>query len=218
MLGKALKGRRIAVLAADGFEQVELTGPVRKLKSEGAEVDIISLRPGSIRGMNLLVPGKKVRVDKTVFTADPADYDALLLPGGLMNPDLLRQSERALQFVRHFDEEEKPIAAICHGPWVLISAGLVGGRRLTSWPGIADDVRNAGARWEDAMVVRDRNWISSRGPQDLLHFKAAMVALFSEQEVRHRPVVSGWRRWGRRLVNGLTVAYSIRRGLLALRA
>jgi protease I len=170
---------RVAILAADGFEQVELTRPRQALLKHGAEVEVISLRPGSIRGMNLLAPGKKVKVNRTIFTADPDDYHALLIPGGFMNPDLLRQSTRVLDFVREFDQAGKPIASICHGPWVLISAGLVEGRRLTSWPGIKDDVRNAGGTWVNKSVVRDGNLITSRGPQDLLQFDRALVEHFS---------------------------------------
>lgn len=179
MARRELSGVRVAILAADGFEQVELTRPCKQLLRHGASVEIISLRPGAIRGMNLLSKGKKVDVDRTIFTADPYDYDALLLPGGLANPDYLRQSDRALDFVRSFDHAGKPIAAICHAPWVLISAGLVRGRRLTSWPGIKDDVINAGGIWEDQAVVRDGNWISSRSPLDLMQFERAIVEHFS---------------------------------------
>jgi protease I len=178
-MSKHLMGVRVAAIAVDGFEQVELTRPMKKLVSQGATVDVVSLRPGSIRGMNFLSPGAKVKVDRTIFTADPDDYDALLIPGGLQSPDMLRQSKRVLRFVRAFDEADKPIATICHGPWLLISAGLVEGRRLTSWPGIRDDVTNAGGEWENKSVVRDGNWISSRGPQDLLQFNRAIVEHFS---------------------------------------
>jgi protease I len=118
-------------------------------------------------------------VDRTIFTANPDRYDALMIPGGLTNPDLLRQSRRVLEFVRAFDEDDKPIATICHGPWVLISAGIVEGRRLTSWPGIKDDVVNAGGIWENKAVVKDGNWISSRGPHDLLQFNRALIEHFS---------------------------------------
>jgi protease I len=177
-MARKLEGVRVAAIAVDGFEQVELTRPMRKLAREGATVDVISLRPGSIRGMNFLSPGAKLKVDRTIFTADPEDYDALFLPGGLTSPDLLRQSRRVLDFVRSFEEADKPIASICHGPWVLISAGLVPGRRLTSWPGIQDDVRNAGGLWVNRSVVRDGNWITSRGPQDLLQFNRALVKHF----------------------------------------
>lgn len=179
MARQHLQDVRIAILAADGFEQVELTRPRQTLVRHGAEVELVSLRRGSIRGVNGLKPGKKVRVDRTIFTADPDDYHGVLIPGGLMNPDLLRQSDRVLEFVRRFDEEGKPIASICHGPWVLISAGLVQGRRLTSWPGIQDDVRNAGGRWVNRSVVRDGNLVTSRGPHDLLKFDRAIVEHFS---------------------------------------
>ena len=178
---KKLQGLRVAALVADGFEQVELTSPKDRLEKEGATVEVISLRPGSVRGMNILYPGKKVDVDRTVFTATASAYDALLQPGGFINPDFLRQSENALEFVREFDRAGKPIAVICHGPWVLISAGLVRGRRLTSWPGIKDDVMNAGGMWEDSALVRDRNWVSSRSPLDLREFNNGMVELFAER-------------------------------------
>jgi protease I len=178
---KTLKGMRVAVLAADGFEQVELTRPVKKLERAGAEVTIVSLHEGKIRGMNLLVPGTKVRVDAVLKDVKAADFDALLLPGGFVNPDTLRQSALATAFVSDADTLGLPIAVICHGPWVLVSAGLVGGRKLTSWPGIQDDVRHAGGTWEDAPVVRDGNWVSSRGPHDLPAFESAMVELFAER-------------------------------------
>lgn len=176
-----VKGLRVAALAADGFEQVELTSPLKVLIKAGAVVEVVSLRKGRIQGMNLLAPGRKVKVDRLVADADPALYDALLLPGGHINPDLLRQSAEAKAFVQAFNAAGKPIAVICHGPWVLASAGLVEGRRLTSWPGIKDDIANAGGSWEDAAVVRDRNWVSSRSPQDLPAFEQAMLELFAEQ-------------------------------------
>jgi protease I len=205
-MAKKLKGLRVAVLAADGFEQVELTLPVKTLKREGAQVEIVSLRSGSIRGMNLLLPGKKVGVDSTLREVKAADFDALLLPGGFVNPDLLRQSELALEFVRDFERLGRPLAVICHGPWLLASADLVRGRRLTSWPGIRDDLQNAGGIWEDVPVVRDGTWVSSRGPQDLVEFKHAMVSLFSEHlptEARRPQASRHWLRW---LAGGLAVA------------
>jgi protease I len=212
MAKEHLKDIRVAILAADGFEQLELTRPRKALLKHGAEVEVISLRPGSIRGVNALYPGAKVKVDRTIFTADPDDYQALLIPGGLMNPDLLRQSKRVLDFVREFDRAGKPIASICHGPWVLISAGLVEGRRLTSWPGIQDDVRNAGGNWKNRSVVRDGNWITSRGPQDLLHFDRAIVEHFSPHlEARERRTALPLRRL---VVGGLALAalgYGLRR-------
>jgi protease I len=184
MSKKRLQGVRVAVLAADGFEQVEVTVPARALRREGADVRIISLRPGRIRGMNFLWRGRRLPVDATVFTARPEDYGALLLPGGFVNPDLLRQSEQAREFVRKMDQLGRPIATLCHGPEVLISAGLVRGRRLTSWPGIADDVRNAGGDWQNDAVVRDGRWVASRSPLDLVPFCAEMIELFAAEAAR----------------------------------
>jgi protease I len=192
MAGKRLNGMRVAAIAADGFEQIELTSPIRQLEKHGAVAEVISLRPGKIKGMNLLNPGKDVRVNRTIFTANVEDYDALLIPGGHINPDTLRQSASVLKFVREFDAAGKPIAVICHGPWVLISAGCIKGRSLTSWPAIRDDVRNAGGIWSDKAVVRDGNWVSSRGPQDLIRFNRAMLTLFEEHQTAiHGPQRSG---------------------------
>jgi protease I len=172
-------GRRIAVLAADGFEKVELVVPRRALKAAGAEVDIVSLRRGRIRGVNLHMPASRVRVDRTVDDARAGDYHALLLPGGFINPDLLRQSAPAREFVRAFVESDKPIASLCHGPWVLASAGLLDGRTLTAWPGIRDDLVNAGATWLDQELVRDGNLTTSRGPQDMAAFVRGMLDAFA---------------------------------------
>jgi protease I len=217
-----LKGLRVAVLATDGFEQIELTHPVEALEEHGAEVDIVSLRPGRIRGVNHMYPGKKVRVDRTVYTADAGEYDALLLPGGLINPDTLRQNDRALDFVRAMDHAGKPIAVICHAPWLLISGGLIVRRSLTSWPGIRDDVRNAGGVWSDEPVVRDRNWVSSRGPQDIDDFTHAMLNLFAEHvRITPRPseaehAKEGGLPIGRMLLGGLAaagIAYLVRNQL-----
>jgi deglycase len=176
---RTLKSRRVAVLAADGFEKVELTIPVTALKAAGAKVDIVSLRPGRIRGVNLHEPDGRVRVTRTLSDASAADYDALLLPGGFINPDLLRQSADARAFVRAFDMARKPIATLCHGPWVMASAGLLSGRTITSWPGIRDDVVNAGATWLDEPVVWDHNLVTSRGPQDMVPFVKAMLQHFA---------------------------------------
>jgi protease I len=188
MLAKnSLEGRRIAVLAADGFEKVELTIPVNAMRLAGGKVDIVSLRGGRIRGVNLHEPANRVRVDKTLAEANPADYDGLLVPGGFINPDLLRQSAEARSFVRAFDDAAKPIATLCHGPWVLASAGLTPGRTMTSWPGIRDDLVNAGATWLDQEVVHDANWISSRGPQDMVPFVKAMTALFAGEPLPAEP-------------------------------
>jgi protease I len=175
-----LEHRKIAALAADGFEQVELVIPLRALKRAGAKVDVVSLRHGRIRGVNLHLPARRVGVDKTISEADPGDYDGLLLPGGFINPDLLRQSAPARDFVRAFAAGNKPIATLCHGPWVLASTGLLEGRTLTSWPGIRDDLVNAGATWLDQEIVRDGNLTTSRGPQDMAAFVPAMLATFAE--------------------------------------
>ena len=178
--GNSIKDKRIAVLAADGFEKVELTVPVKALEAAGAKVEIISLRRGSIRGVHLHEPAGRVRVTKTIAKANPADYDALLIPGGFINPDLLRQSATVRQFVRKFDDAKKPIATLCHGPWVLASTGLLKGRTMTSWPGIRDDIVNAGATWVDEKFVRDGNLATSRGPQDLVPFTRGIMKFFSE--------------------------------------
>jgi protease I len=178
-MNQQLEGRRIAALAADGFEKVELVVPMKALRAAGAKVDVISLRHGNIRGVNLHEPASRVHVDKTIAEANPDDYDGLLLPGGFINPDLLRQSAEAREFVRAFDAAGKPIASLCHGPWVLASAGLLRGRTLTSWPGVRDDLVNAGAIWLDEPFVRDGNLVTSRGPQDLVPFVQGCLEHFS---------------------------------------
>jgi protease I len=175
-----LKARRVAILAADGFELVELVVPMLALRNAGAIVEVLSLRKGRIRGMNLHEPSRRVAVSRLVADAHPSDYDALLIPGGFISPDLLRQSQAARNFVRVFDTAGKPIATLCHGPWVLASAGLTEGRTMTSWPGIRDDLVNSGATWLDQELVRDANWVSSRGPQDLKAFVLGMLDLFSD--------------------------------------
>lgn len=176
---KKLRGRKIAVLAVDGFELVELHVPIKALRAEGAKVEVVSLHRGKIRGMSLVLPSGKVRVDRQISKADPADYDGLFVPGGFVSPDLLRQSREAREFARAFELQKKPIATLCHGPWILISAELAKGRKLTSWPGLRDDVVNAGGVWKDEPVVRDGNWVTSRGPQDLKPFVKAMIKLFA---------------------------------------
>ncbi|MCY1081578.1 type 1 glutamine amidotransferase domain-containing protein [Archangium lansingense] len=215
MARKTLRGIRVGVLATDGFEQVELTLPVRALRKRGAQVDIISLHKGHIRGMNLLWPGKKVPVDETVHKARPKDFDALLIPGGFVNPDSLRQSEDVLDFVREFDRHGRPIATLCHGPWVLVSAGLASGRKLASWPGIKDDIRNAGGQWMDEPGVRDDRWFSSRSPLDMRHFIKGMVQLFEEFAPRNHPVEkrSRWGRWLFAAVLGLVAIRPARAAL-----
>jgi protease I len=174
-----LKDRRIAILAADGFEKVELTVPLRAMQLAGAKVDVISLRHGRIRGVNRHEPASRIHVDKRIDEAQPEDYDALFIPGGFINPDLLRQSANARYFVRKFMETGKPVATLCHGPWVLASAELLRGRTLTSWPGIRDDLVHAEAIWVDQPVVRDQNLLTSRGPQDLRQFVPALVEFYA---------------------------------------
>lgn len=178
-----LAGRRIAVLAVDGFELVELVVPATAMRLAGATVDVISIHPGHIRGMNLHEPASRVGVDLTVDQASPGDYDGLLIPGGFVNPDLLRQSAAARAFVRAYAETGKPIASLCHGPWVLASAGLLHNRRLTSWPGLRDDLINAGATWLNEPLVHDGNLVTSRGPQDLRPFVTAIIRLFAGQDL-----------------------------------
>lgn len=175
-MAKRLEHARIAVLATDGFEESELKEPVEALKKEGAEITVVSPRPGTIRGWKMKDWGGTVNVDATLDKAVAGDFDALLLPGGVINPDRLRLEPRTALFVRGFAEEQKPIAAICHGPWMLIEADLVRGKRIASWPSLKTDLRNAGAEWVDEPVVEDGNLITSRKPDDI----PAFVERFTE--------------------------------------
>jgi protease I len=177
--GGALQGRRIAVLATDGFEQVELVEPVRALEAAGARVDIVSLEPGEIQGMNHDDKGDRIPVDCTVDEAKAGDYDGLVLPGGVANPDRLREDERAVALVRDFIERDKPVAAICHGPWLLVEADAVRGRTLTSWPSLKTDIRNAGGTWEDKETVVDQRLLTSRKPADLPAFCDNLVTMLT---------------------------------------
>jgi len=179
-MGDQLSGKKIAILVADGFEQVEMTDPRAALDNEGADTRIVSVKSGQIQGMHHADKGEKFDVDLTLDDTDPADFDALLIPGGLMNPDTLRSTPKALEFARHFFEEGKPVAAICHGPWVLIDAGVVRGRTLTSWPAIKTDVRNAGGNWVDQEVVVDNGLVTSRKPDDIPAFNRKMIEEFHE--------------------------------------
>lgn len=175
-----LKGRRIAVLATDGFEQSELEKPVEALKAAGAEVDVIAPLPGQIQGMEHDEKGRKVDVDRALIEGvDAGDYDALVLPGGVVNPDRLRLEGQAMDFIRSFVVADKPIAAICHGPWTLIDAKAVDGRRMTSWPSLQTDLRNAGAEWVNEEVVVDGRLITSRKPDDLPAFCRKMIEVFA---------------------------------------
>ena len=176
-----LKGRKIAFLAADGFEQVELTRPWDEIKAAGAEVELVSLKSGEIQGVNGDInKADTFKVDKTVDQVSAADYNGLVLPGGLANPDALRLNDQAVQFVRQFFAEHKPVAAICHAPWLLIEAGVVDGRTLTSFPSVRTDLQNAGARWVDREVVCDEALVTSRNPNDLDAFCAKAIEEFAE--------------------------------------
>jgi protease I len=170
---------RVAIMATDGFEESELTEPMRSLREAGAKVEVIAPKGGSIQGFRHFDKGQSVAVDRTLDEAKPEEYDALMLPGGALNADALRVVPRAQEYVRSFQEAGKPIAAICHAPWTLISAGVVRGRTLTSYHTIQDDVRNAGGRWVDREVVEDGNWVTSRQPSDLPAFNKAMLRLFA---------------------------------------
>lgn len=172
-----LSGKKVAVLATDYFEEAELTEPVKALKDAGAQVEIIAPKSGKIKGLKHVDPGQAVKVDKTLDEADPAEYDALLLPGGAVNADHLRMDKKARDFVtKIMDELGKPTAVICHAPWMLASAGLARGKKLTSYFTIQDDMRNAGADWVDEEVVKDGNLITSRNPDDIPAFNKAFIS------------------------------------------
>ena len=179
-MARKLDAKKVAILVADGFEQVEMTKPREALQEAGADTKIVSVRSGQVFGMNHAEKGDKFDVDFTLDEAMPEEFDALLIPGELLNPDTLRSNEDALEFARHFFSEGKPVAAICHGPQVLISADLVRGRRMTSWPAIRVDMRNAGARWVDEEVVVDNGLVSSRKPDDIPAFNEKMIEEFAE--------------------------------------
>jgi protease I len=175
-----LKGKKIAALVDNGFEQSELVDPKKALEQAGAEVHVISPQTGEVKGWQHTDWGQKVRVDRELGSARPADYDGLLLPGGVMSPDRLRANPKAVAFVKEFVAASKPIAAICHGPWTLIEAGAVKGRRVTSWPSLKTDLTNAGASWVDEEVVVDRGLVTSRKPDDIPAFNRKMIEEFAE--------------------------------------
>jgi len=176
----SLSGKRVAILATDGVEQVELTEPRKALDSAGALTKVVSPKPGSIKGWNHTNWGDPIKVDVTLENTSSDDYDALLLPGGVMNPDHLRTNASAVNFVRAFFEAGKPVAAICHGPWLLVEADVVRGRNVTSWPSLQTDLRNAGANWTDSQVVTDHGRVTSRKPDDIPAFNKKMIEEFAE--------------------------------------
>lgn len=175
-----LAGKRIAILVADGFEQVEMTEPRKALEDAGAKIDLISPAREKVQAAKHHDKGDKFPVDVPLNGARPGDYDALLLPGGVANPDQLRTIPEAVKFVRSFFDQHKPVAAICHGPWMLVEANAVQGRTVTSWPSLQTDLRNAGATWVDREVVEDDGLVTSRKPDDLPAFNDAMIKLFSK--------------------------------------
>lgn len=179
-MSSTLTGKKIAILATNGVEQVELTTPRKALRAAGAEVVVVSLKGGTIEGMNHDQKGDAIEVDATLADAKPEAFDGLMLPGGVANPDYLRVDKAAVAFVQAFATAGKPIAAICHGPWMLIEADAVRGRKLTSWPSLQTDLRNAGATWTDEPMVRDGKLVTSRKPEDLEQFNRAAIEMFAE--------------------------------------
>ena len=190
-MARKLEGKKVAILVTDGFEQVEMTKPRQALDEAGAETKIVSLKSGQIQGMHHADKGDKFDVDLTLDEARSEEFDALMIPGGLMNPDALRSNDDALGFTRHFFENGKPVAAICHGPWVLIDAGVVRGRILTSWPAIKTDVRNAGGKWVNEEVVVDNGLVTSRTPEDIPAFNQKMIEEFCEGKHEPKPQMAG---------------------------
>jgi deglycase len=191
-MGK-LNGKRIAFLATDGVEEVELTEPRKAVTDAGAEVDLISLKKGEFQGFEHLDKDETFTADKAVADANADDYDGLVLPGGVANPDFLRTDKDAVRFVRSFIEAKKPVGAICHGPWTLVEADVIKGRTLTSWPSLQTDIRNAGATWVDEEVVVDQGLVTSRKPDDLPAFCAKIVEEFAEGRHEDAPQPAGAR-------------------------
>jgi protease I len=181
MQNRSLDDMRVAILVSDDFEQVEMVEPRKALEQAGATVTLISPKPGQVHGMIHDQKADAIPVDMTLDQADPERFDAVLLPGGALNADTLRVEPKAQAFVKQIDSAGKPMAVICHAPWLLVSAGLVRGRTLTSWPTIQDDIRNAGGTWQDKEMVRERNLVTSRGPQDIPAFNRGMIELFGER-------------------------------------
>ncbi len=185
MAGK-LDGKRIALLFTEGVEQVELTEPLKAIREAGADIELISLEPGEVQMFNHLDKGDTVEAERAVSQADPSDYDGLVLPGGVANPDTLRMDQDAVRFVRGFVEQNKPVGAICHAPWLLVESGVAKGRTVTSWPSLETDLRNAGANWVDEEVHVDSGLVTSRKPDDLPAFCAKIVEEFAEGKHEQR--------------------------------
>ncbi len=181
-MAQQLSGKKIAFIAADGVEQVELERPWQAARDAGAQVELLSFKAGEIQGVHGMDKGDTFRVDRTVADVTPDEYDGLVIPGGVKNPDKLRMHEDVVQFVRGFFEQQKPVAAICHGPWTLVEAGVLPGRTITSWPSLQTDVRNAGGTWVDEEVHVDNGLVTSRKPDDLPAFCAKIVEEFAEGE------------------------------------
>ena len=180
MADKKLEGKKVAIIAADMVEQVELVEPRKALEKAGATTELISMKPGEIQGFNHYDRADKHKVDKTAEEVDASDYDGLLIPGGVGNPDTMRMDENLVQFTRAFFQQGKPVAAICHGPWMLVEAGVARDRTVTSWPSLQTDIRNAGGNWVDQEVVADQRLITSRKPDDIPAFNKKMVEVFAE--------------------------------------
>ncbi len=179
-MSSTLANKKVAILATDGFEYVELTEPRKALEAAGAKTEVVAPKDGQIKGWNKTDWGESVKVDVTLKSANPSSYDALLLPGGVLNPDQLRTMPEAVAFVKSFFDAHKPVAAICHGPWTLVEAGVVRGRKLTSWPSLKTDIRNAGGEWTDEQVVTDQGLVTSRKPDDIPAFNKKIVEEFAE--------------------------------------
>ncbi|WP_319419199.1 type 1 glutamine amidotransferase domain-containing protein [Pleurocapsa sp. FMAR1] len=182
-MSQELNNKKIAILVADGFEQVELTKPKQAFEEAGAQAHIISPNSDKVQGWNHFDKADFFSVDVPLDNANPADYDALLLPGGVANPDQLRTQDKAVQFVKSFFDADKPVAAICHGPWILVEVDAVKGRIVTSWPSLQTDLKNAGASWVDREVVEDNGLVTSRNPDDIPAFNAKAIELFAKQTV-----------------------------------
>jgi protease I len=180
MSGQKLKEKTVAIIAADMVERVELVEPRKALEDAGAKTELLSIKPGEIEAFDHFDKAEKIEVDRLVEEADASDYDALMIPGGVGNPDQLRGDENVVSFVRDFFEAGKPVAAICHAPWVLVEAGVVRGRTLTSWPTLQTDIRNAGGTWVDQPVVVDGNIVTSRKPDDIPAFNEKMLEVFAQ--------------------------------------